>query len=86
MMEGVTLHEPYSFFLREVFANLSTSLVSSEASKVSTAESLDTGQAAFRPRPKHRSRASPRQLLDGNLPSPQAGGASPFSCTKGTIE
>lgn len=74
MMEGVTLQEPYSFFLREVFANPSTSLVSSEASKVSTAERLDTGQAAFRPRPEHGSRASPRQLLDGNLPSPRQEG------------
>lgn len=36
-------------FLSTVFAKLSTSRVNSETSKVSTAESLDTGQAARPP-------------------------------------
>lgn len=49
MIKGVTLNEPYFFFLRKVFANLSISLVNLETSKVRTTESLDPGQAALHP-------------------------------------
>lgn len=78
MMKGVTLHEPYIFFLSKVFANLSVSLVNAEASKVGTAESLDAGQAVFRPSALNTGASFPSpSCWTGIFHNPRPGGRVP---------